>query len=77
MVIDMEPYEMERLRARCSDVISRIYGYHWDLKIVNVSHQNESITVQGNFAESVITGERKSFTVKFDKSLRVLDVSIK
>ncbi|MGB9730100.1 MAG: hypothetical protein ACPL1B_09595 [Thermoprotei archaeon] len=73
----MEPYEMERLRSRCSDIISRIYGYHWSLKITNVSRQDESIIVQGTFTETLVRGPEKSFTIKFDKSLRVLDVSIK
>lgn len=74
----MEPYEIERLRVRCSDVIFRIYGYHWDLKIVSVSSQDETITIQGNFAESLrVDAPRKTFMAKFDKSLRVLDISIK
>ncbi len=73
----MEPYEVERLRERCSDVITRIYGYHYNLKIVNVSHRDESIIVQGTFLDYTVKGgERKSFTMKFDKGLRVLDVSI-
>jgi len=72
----MESYDAQRIRNKAQDLLERLYGDAYEVKILNVQAKEDHITVRGEFSDSWLGEADKEFTITFDKKGNVLDYAV-
>ena len=72
----MESFDAQRIRNKAQDLLERLYGSAYEVKILKIQTSNDQITVRGEFSDSWLAEADKDFTITFDKKGNVVDYSI-